>query len=421
MSFTYRSQLNRPLTWQELDGNFSEVEQQTAQAAQSAQAAQQSADNVQGVVDTASSYSDAAAASAESAQQYAEQVSTSMDSVLRVAEGETISPVGTAAQRADKILAFDDNGAVELKNQADYVTLSPDGKISAEAIPQLSAADVVTQEGGNVQTSITNTNSSVSNLKFHQRRLLDRNARRKNFLWLAHRGFGATFPDNTLLAFSHAINAGADGIETDLSVTSDGVVRLFHGPALSERTNGTGNVTQVTSAYIDTLKMTALIGTAYESVKVAYLADLLRFIKRSGCHAYLELKNMRTIDDVDICVQQVIDGGCIENVTFGSFNWDWTLRAVNYDPRVQVAHIQGDTTDLQQRFDTMATFGGRGGMHMEFNLLLNNSTYVNYAYNNDVQLFVWTVFSSVELNKLLDIGVTRFVADHNLIAGSKFQ
>lgn len=421
MSFTYRSQLNRPLTWQELDANFSEVESQTTLAQQAATSAAQSADSVNGVLDTASGYSQSAANSAAEARSAVENIDTTINSVLRVDAGETIASIGSVNERAGKLITFDENGEIDLKNNTDYAVLSSDGKLPSSVIPQQYADEITTEDGSTVQGALDGLSTRDDKLEFHQKRLLDRNARKKQFLWLAHRGFGATFPDNTMLAFSHAINAGADGIETDLSVTSDGIVRLYHGPALTERTNGTGNITEVTSAYVDTLKMTTLIGTAYESVKVAYLSDLIRFIKRSGCHAYLELKNMRTISDVDICVQQVIDGGCIENVTFGSFNWDWTLRALNYDSRVQVAQIQGDTTDLQERFDTMASFGGRGGMHMEFNLLLSNPTYVSYSYVNNVQLFTWTVATSVELNKLLDIGVTRFVADHNLIAGSKFQ
>ena len=41
----------------------------------------------------------------------------------------------------------------------------------------------------------------------------------KNF---AHRGFSGKYPENTLLAFSKAIEEGVDGIENDVHLTKDG-------------------------------------------------------------------------------------------------------------------------------------------------------------------------------------------------------
>ena len=47
-------------------------------------------------------------------------------------------------------------------------------------------------------------------------------------LILAHRGCHAELPENTLAAFEAAVNRGADGIETDVQATRDGVPILFH-------------------------------------------------------------------------------------------------------------------------------------------------------------------------------------------------
>ena len=47
-------------------------------------------------------------------------------------------------------------------------------------------------------------------------------------LVLAHRGYHAELPENTLAAFEAAVMLGADGIETDVQVTRDGVPILFH-------------------------------------------------------------------------------------------------------------------------------------------------------------------------------------------------
>ena len=41
----------------------------------------------------------------------------------------------------------------------------------------------------------------------------------KNF---AHRGYSGKYPENTLLAFEKALEAGCDGIELDVHLSSDG-------------------------------------------------------------------------------------------------------------------------------------------------------------------------------------------------------
>ncbi|KIM63708.1 hypothetical protein SCLCIDRAFT_738316 [Scleroderma citrinum Foug A] len=52
-----------------------------------------------------------------------------------------------------------------------------------------------------------------------------------------HRGASALYPENTLASFEAAIRDGAEGIESDVHVSLDSVVVMFHDPAL-ERTTG---------------------------------------------------------------------------------------------------------------------------------------------------------------------------------------
>jgi glycerophosphoryl diester phosphodiesterase len=50
-------------------------------------------------------------------------------------------------------------------------------------------------------------------------------------LVFAHRGVSAHLPENTFLAFDAALKGGANGLETDLRLSGDGVVVLHHDPA----------------------------------------------------------------------------------------------------------------------------------------------------------------------------------------------
>jgi phosphatidylglycerol phospholipase C len=55
-----------------------------------------------------------------------------------------------------------------------------------------------------------------------------------------HRGASASFPENTRQSFIEACKAGADGIETDIHVTADNVLVMFHDPRLERTTDGHG-------------------------------------------------------------------------------------------------------------------------------------------------------------------------------------
>jgi glycerophosphoryl diester phosphodiesterase len=49
-----------------------------------------------------------------------------------------------------------------------------------------------------------------------------------HMLVLAHRGLHRDIPENTLEAFARAIDLGVDGIETDVRLSRDGLLVLFH-------------------------------------------------------------------------------------------------------------------------------------------------------------------------------------------------
>ena len=62
----------------------------------------------------------------------------------------------------------------------------------------------------------------------------------------AHRGFSGKYPENTMLAFRKALEAGADGIELDVQLTKDGEPVVIHDEKTDRTTNGTGFVCDYT-------------------------------------------------------------------------------------------------------------------------------------------------------------------------------
>lgn len=55
-----------------------------------------------------------------------------------------------------------------------------------------------------------------------------------------HRGASAEFPENTLKSFAQAIKDGSEGIESDVHITADDVIVMFHDTTLDRTTDGRG-------------------------------------------------------------------------------------------------------------------------------------------------------------------------------------
>jgi glycerophosphoryl diester phosphodiesterase len=69
----------------------------------------------------------------------------------------------------------------------------------------------------------------------------------------AHRGGAALRPENTLLAFGHAHALGYRWMETDVHLTRDGEVAIFHDPTLERTTDSVGPIAERTLAQLRAL------------------------------------------------------------------------------------------------------------------------------------------------------------------------
>lgn len=65
---------------------------------------------------------------------------------------------------------------------------------------------------------------------------------------VAHRGDSAHFPENTLEAFLSAYRMGVDVIETDVHLSLDGFLVIWHDETLDRNTDGTGRIEDHTLA-----------------------------------------------------------------------------------------------------------------------------------------------------------------------------
>jgi glycerophosphoryl diester phosphodiesterase len=72
-------------------------------------------------------------------------------------------------------------------------------------------------------------------------------------LAIAHRGGAGLWPENTLYAFERAAALGVDVIETDVRVTKDGELVVFHDEGVERTTDGAGRIGSLTLAELKRL------------------------------------------------------------------------------------------------------------------------------------------------------------------------
>ncbi len=72
-------------------------------------------------------------------------------------------------------------------------------------------------------------------------------------LVIAHQGGDGERPSNTLMAFSYAVELGADVLDLDIHSTSDGVLVVIHDDTVDRTTDGSGRVQDFTFADLQTL------------------------------------------------------------------------------------------------------------------------------------------------------------------------
>ncbi len=109
----------------------------------------------------------------------------------------------------------------------------------------------------------------------------------KNF---AHRGFSGKYPENTMLAFKKAVEAGADGIELDVQLTKDGEVVIIHDEKVDRTTNGAGNVRDFTLAELRKLDASYIYTGKMDVNPVPTFEEYCEWVKDLPIVTNIELK-----------------------------------------------------------------------------------------------------------------------------------
>jgi glycerophosphoryl diester phosphodiesterase len=137
---------------------------------------------------------------------------------------------------------------------------------------------------------------------------------------IAHRGYSAVAPENTLPALAAAVHGGATLVEFDVRTTADGVPVVIHDRTVDRTTTGTGHVWDLTAAEIAALDAGSWFSPAYAGVRVPTLAEALALLAPGTHGVLLEIKRPATPAQVKEIVELVGAHGLRDRTIVQSFD-----------------------------------------------------------------------------------------------------
>ena len=225
---------------------------------------------------------------------------------------------------------------------------------------------------------------------------------------LAHRGLALEAPENTLLAFLHAVNAGATHVETDVHGSADGIAMVSHDPDLARVAGREVAVRQLTAAELRRVSLGA--GQGYCS-----LAEALDAFPETRFNI-----DVKSADAIEGTIKAVRDARASARVLIGSFS--------DARRRRTIRELPGVATSVSARGALPAVHAARAGATSALSRILSGVDAVQLPakvaganvvtarairsfHAVGVEVHIWTINDPAEMERLLDAGVDGLVTD----------
>jgi glycerophosphoryl diester phosphodiesterase len=219
-------------------------------------------------------------------------------------------------------------------------------------------------------------------------------------LVLAHRGARTVAPENTLEAFSAALDQGAAGVELDVHRTADEGLVVHH---------------DAEAPGLGVLAERSLLEIREARPDIPTLVEVLELC--DGALVNVEIKNMANDADYDatdrvaeLVVELLAGRDRRDDVLVSSFNIATVDRVRALEPSIPTGFLS--MLDPFEGIDLCAA-RGHGSLHPFFALLGPDTALpiVNRAREVDVAVNVWTVNDEHEMVRLAAAGVAAIITD----------
>jgi len=233
--------------------------------------------------------------------------------------------------------------------------------------------------------------------------------------FIGHRGLNYAAPENTIIGFQLAANAGFYGVETDVQCTKDGYWVLSHDTTIDRMTNGTGNIKDMTLEQIKSYYVDAGNGIAfYPKLRIPTFEEYLQICKRYNVVPVVEIKGSGyTSANFDELIRLIKKHGFENKCIVISFTTSFLDEIRKRSYNIVVAPLIEIGTD---NLNYVKKLGN--AMINPDNSTLSEAS-VELAHQNGVMVMTWTVNNYDRARELMDMGVD-FITTDFLVGGGQF-
>ena len=223
-------------------------------------------------------------------------------------------------------------------------------------------------------------------------------------LAIAHRGGAGDWPENTMPAFAGAVALGYRYVETDVHVTSDGVVLAFHDDRLDRVTDRTGAIAELPYAEVARARVDGV-------EPIPLLEELLGTWPELRVN--IDPKHDEVVEPLATVLRRT---GATERVCVGAFS-DRRLARLRAMLGPGLCTSLGPAAVARLRAASLGL--GRvepDGCCVQVpprakGLPLVDRRFVAAAHEAGLDVHVWTIDEPVEMRALLDLGVDGIMTD----------
>jgi glycerophosphoryl diester phosphodiesterase len=169
-------------------------------------------------------------------------------------------------------------------------------------------------------------------------------------LIIAHRGYRARYPENTLVSFLAAMDAGAHMIELDVMLSRDRKVVVIHDATVDRTTNGHGPINGYTIEELKALDAGTWFQPRFAAERILMLEEVLDYM-RERTMINIEIKasayeERQPADAIEWQVVELVRRNNIQaSVLISSFEWKFLDHIVTMENAPAVALISRNPAD----------------------------------------------------------------------------
>lgn len=235
---------------------------------------------------------------------------------------------------------------------------------------------------------------------------------------IAHRGFSHVAPENTLVAYTRAIEAGATWAECDIYLSQDGVPVLMHDEDLKRTTDGMGPVEETPLPRLRDLDSGSWKGAEYAGERIPTLLEFLEHV-RGKLRPVIEIKSKKPeiLPRVIAAVEQA--GLRPRDVTIFCFQFQQVrdiLRLPGGEdlPATWLLDDVPESAREQEQIIDRALEAGFTALGCSYKKIRRD--FVHRVHEAELPLYVWTVNRIPEMHHLIDLGVDAIITDRPDVA-----